>query len=131
MLRPNDVISWFQNRAQRGQNELSQLFDGVVPGGSVVVGGSESNMHRAVPTLSAHQRIGRVMSMATAKLDPERPTTFDTAAIVQLLLIAKNEAFHESCEAMIKLIETVVADGRPVEVALQVARDQAAQVQKL
>jgi len=131
MLRPNDVIEWFKLRAAAGRNEISQLTDGLMPGGNIVVGGSEANAKLAISILSNQQRIGRVTSIVDAKLNPDNPTTFDTAAIVQLMMMSKNESFFETLELVCSLIEQVVNDGHPIQVALQVAREQAERVPRL
>lgn len=131
MLRPNDLVEWFKARSMASRNELSQLTDGIMPGGQIVIGGSEENARKAVAILSLQQRIGRLTPIANAKLDPTQPTTFDTAAIVQLLMMAKNESFFETIELTVNLISGVIADGHSVEVALQTLIEQAAQVQRL
>lgn len=131
MLRPNDLVEWFKARSMASRNELSQLTDGIMPGGQIVIGGSEDNARKAAAILSLQQRIGRLTPITKAKLDPTQPTTFDTAAIVQLLMMAKNESFFETIELAANLIRQMTDDGHSVDVALQTLAEQAAQVQKL
>jgi hypothetical protein len=131
MLRPKDVLAWYALRTQKGKHEILQLVDGLMVGGQIVLGGSEVNATKAISLMGSTARLGRLVSIERAQLDPNNPTTFDTAAIVQLIAISKNEGFHESVEATITSMVDLINDGHDVEVAAQVTRERAAQVGKL
>ena len=131
MIRPNDYLAWYQMRAQMGKHDLAQLVDGLSPGGTIVVGGSEINVQKTMPILSNVLRIGKVQSMANAVLDPNSTTTFDSAAIAQFILIAKNEAFHEALNMCVGFLEKQDRDGTEFKVALQRLQAEAEKIQRL
>lgn len=131
VLRPNDVMKWFKLRSDAGQNEMAQLIDGVLVGGQVVVGGAESNVAKLLPLLAAKHRVGRLVSIQNAKLLPNQATTFDTAAVLQLIMVARNESFHQTIAQAIDMITKCVEDGNDVSVALQILQENADQVPQL
>lgn len=131
MLRPSDVTKWFKERSDLGRNELAQLVDGVLPGGQVVIGGAEDNVRKMMPLLAARQRVARLTSIQHAKLSVDQSTTFDTAAVLQLIMIQKNETFHQTIKEAVNLITQVVNDGHDVSVALQILQQNADEVPHL
>lgn len=110
---------------------MAQLIDGVLVGGQVVVGGAEANVAKLLPLLAAKHRVGRLVSIQNAKLRQNQATTFDTAAVLQLIMIAKNENFHQTIKMAIDLITKCVEDGNDVSVALQILQENADQVPHL
>jgi hypothetical protein len=111
--------------------EMAQLTDGLLVGGQIVIGGSEANIKKAHSFMAGRARMGRMASIKDAVLDPDKPTTFDTPAIVQLLLIQANETFHSTADTLLTMIQDITDDGHDVSVALQLAREQVNAVHKL
>lgn len=131
MLRPKDVFEWFKARSELNRNEIGQLVDGLMPGGQIVIGGAEANVAKMMPVMSNMQRIGRLVSINNAKLDVKQPTTFDTAAVLQLIMIAKNENFFQTIELAVKLLEDADKNGLSLAAAAEILRNQAQKVAKL
>lgn len=131
MLRPQQVIDWFKKRSDLGRNELSQLLDGLLVGGQIVIGGSEQNVQKATALMAGRARMGRMVSIQNAKLDVEVPTTFDTAAVSTLLLIQKNETFHETIGTCQRMLAQAEADGKTLFEAIQILHVEADKIGRL
>ena len=132
MLRPDTVVSYAKQRAARRLSDLDQLLNGLNVGGRLIVGGDEkaASVMRSVAT--QQRRLGTIIALKDFRekeLDPFMTYSFDVIAVAQLIMIAKNEAFHQSIDQAINVIQKIaVEDGQKVEMALQVLREQADQV---
>jgi len=133
VLRPNAVIAYVSERAAKKLNDFAQLIDGINIGGRIVVGGNEKSATSFEAHMRSMNRIGMVESITKIRqLDVSKTYAFDVVAIAQLLMVARNESFHETVENMIKLLEKVcVEDGQSVEVGIQVMRDQASKISRM
>ena len=130
MLRPQDVINYAKARTERNQTDIHQLIDGIMVGGEIVIGGAQANVDKAHRLLGSG-KIGRLTSIVNAKLDWNRTTTFDTTAVAQLIMTAKNEAFHQTAEQLLGMIAECIEQGLTPALALEAARQRVLQVQKL
>jgi hypothetical protein len=131
MLRPQHVIDWVKERMSRNQTDIHQLIDGILVGGQIVIGGAEANVEKAQRLLGGASRVGRLVSIVHAKLEWNKTTTFDAAAVAQLIMIAKNEAFHATAEQVLEMVAQSIEQGISPALALEAARQRVLQVQKL
>lgn len=130
MLRPQDVLDWVKERVSRNQTDLHQLIDGILVGGQIVIGGAEANVVKAQGLLGGG-KLGRLVSIQRAQLDWKRVTTFDAVAVAQLIMVAKNEAFHATAEQVLELVARGLEEGMLPALALEAARQRVRQVAKL
>lgn len=131
MTRPADFLAWFAQRSAAGKSDLPQLVDGLMPGGTLVIGGAEINAAKALPILSNALRVAKVQPLAKATLHPNVTATFDAAAIAQLIMIARNESFHEVAEMCVTFIKKKLKDGHDVSVALELLSEEINKVQHI
>ncbi len=136
-LRPADVIEYFKERAQTNQSDLMQLLDGLQIGGTVVIGGAPANAATAARIAQIQQRIGNIVSIAQIDrqfLDgrvASGPVTFDLAAIAQLMMIARNEAFHDTMAQVISMAEALRDNGQTLDVAIAILQEQDDKIQRM
>lgn len=131
MLRPDMVIAYAKQRGERQQTDFLQLVDGINLGGRIVVGGDHKNSRAFLNVMRQQNRLGVVLSVQEIKdsLDPVKTYSFDVVAIAQLLMVAKNEAFHQTIDSVITLLQReCVEEGRTIEMGLQLLREQADQI---
>jgi hypothetical protein len=130
MLRPQQVVDYVKERLQRNKTDIHQLIDGIMVGGEIVLGGAETNVVKAHALLGSG-KLGRLTSIQNARLDWNRTTTFDSAAVAQLIMTAKNEAFHQTAEELIRMIGQCLDKGMLPALALEAARQRVGQVPKI
>ena len=132
MLRPEMVIEYAKARAQLRRSDFSQLMDGVNVGGRIIVCGPPEVSAKFNSTLTANRRLGTVVATSEireVRLDPQVTYSFDTMAVAQMLMIAKNEAFHATVDQCISLLQDLcVTRQEKIEVGLQVLREHADQI---
>jgi len=135
MLRPDMIIQHAKERADKRLTDFNQLIDGLNIGGRIIVGGdNRTSMRLRSLAMQAH-RMGQIMAISEVteqRLDPFVTHTFDEIAIAQMLMAAKNEAFHDTIDKCIAFIQENVVDGEePLVVGLQLLREMANQVPRL
>jgi len=132
MLRPDMVITYAKTRGEQRLSDFSMLMDGINVGGRIIVGGCEKNSAKLRSIMTANQRLGMVLSVQEVKdqvLDPFVTFIFDTMAVAQMIMIAKNEAFHSTVDQTINLLQQCcVEEGHSIETGLQVLREKADEV---
>ena len=132
MLRPEMVVNYAKFRAAKGFSDFSQLVDGVNVGGHIIVGGDTRVQARLQGLMQQARRLGTVIAVAnvdTKELDPARTYSFDVMAIAQMIMIAKNEAFHDTITQAINVIQDLAVNrGQKIETALQVLREKADEI---
>lgn len=133
MLRPDKIIDYFKVRAEKKQSDFTQLIDGINLGGRLVVGGGANNARKLQQVMGQSQRLGMIVSVAeTHDLNPQLTYTFDTAAIAQMIMTSKNEAFHNTIDAMLNLLQKMcVDDGHNIEVGFQALREHADKIDRM
>lgn len=127
MLRPDHFIDVTKKRVKKGQSDFLQLLEGVQIGGIIVVGGTDQQLGYFETSMKNMNRLGQVLPVANVrKLDPNRTHTFDMVAIAQMLMVAKNEAFHNTIDSVLNMLQqTCVVEGKSIEMGLQLLREQA------
>lgn len=132
MLRPNMVIDYAQERAKLHRSDFEQLLNGLNVGGRIIVGGDNQVSARYNSIATANKRLGVVISVTEIqerKLDPFVTYSLDIMAVAQMIMIAKNENFHQTVDQVLNLFQDmVVENGQKVEVALQVLRERADEI---
>jgi hypothetical protein len=134
MLRPNDVIELFKVRSARGSTDLPQLLDGLMIGGVIVVGGSNQNAVAAGQVARKLSRLGQIKAVNSTdahELISPPAVSFDLAAIAQLLMIAKNEAFHETMKSVLDLLTHIERNELQLAAAEDALKGMQAKIQKL
>lgn len=132
MLRPDIWIDYAKARGQMRRSDFEQLLNGVNVGGRVIVGGDQQAAAALRSVALANRSLGVILSLHEVrerKLDPHVTYTIDCTAVGQLLMMAKNETFHQTIDQSINLIQDLVVNkGEKIETALQVLREQADKV---
>jgi len=130
VLRPDTVIEYVKARAARHLSDFEQHLNGLNVGGRLVVGGLPAAAAHLRSVAKVNRSLGVIVSIneihGAEKLDVNHTYSFDLVAVAQLLMTGKNEAFHQTIDQSINLIQRLVVDeGQPIEAALQVLREQA------
>lgn len=131
MLRPEMVVTYARARAEKKQTDFLQLMDGINVGGRIIVGGGFSNSASLLTIMRNQKKLGMVFSVAEIKepLSLEHTYTFDGMAIAQMIMIAKNEAFHQTVDQCLNMLQQVcTTEGHSIETGLQALREIADEV---
>lgn len=132
MLRPDMIVSYAKKRHAIARSDFTQLMDGINIGGRIIIGGNAEGAARLRSIMTANRKLGMVLAVPEMK-DPELDQfitySFDVMAISQMVMIAKNEAFHATVDQCINLIQDLcVEKGKSIEVGLQVLREKADEI---